>query len=443
MFVKEVLLPAMGEGITEASIIRWLVAEGDKVIKDQPLVEIATDKVDSEIHSPSDGVLEKIICHAGSIPKVGEILAVLSIESVIGHTDEFTRTFQPELLYPEQKQPAAPVIKKKILAPQKSITLLKQASMPFVPPFVRHTALQLGIALEELAAFSNKTEGQSLNKNDLEAYLAAYGSNANIEICAVKTENYLPANKPAESESITGTYTGPYRIEPMGRLRKRIAGSMLRSSNSIPHVTSFVEADATNMVLWREKSKAAFLEKYNTKLTYTPLFVEAIVFALKQFPDVNVSVNEDNIVYKDDINIGMATILPDKDLMVPVIKKADTLSLSGLSFTINDLANRTREKSLKPDEATGSTFTFTNIGVFGSLTGTPLINMPEAAILAIGAINKKPSAVLTPDGFAIGLRDIVMLSLAYDHRVIDGGLGGQFLKCVADKINSFDINREV
>ena len=443
MTLKEVKLPAMGEGVTEASIIRWLVEEGETIKIDQPLVEIATDKVDSEIPSPFEGILQKIVTQVGAIPRVGEAVAIiaLSIDEIESAEEiDFSKLTIGKISFPKPTDLIS--IQKKF--DSEKIAAFESKNLPFAPPYVRMVSQKLQINLAELALFSGKSSGDVFNKTDIEDFIKT--KNFSLDNKPIFQENvspvYAAANNNIEKSPLTN-YTGTYRVEEMGRIRKRIADHMVRSSTVIPHVTSFIEADATNMVTWREKNKDAFFKKYKSKLTFTPLFIEAIVFALKKYPEVNVSIDGDKIIYKDFLNIGMATILPDKDLIVPVVKQADTMNLSGLSSTVNDLAKRARERNLKLEEITGSTFTFTNIGVFGTLTGAPLINLPESAILAIGAINKKPDVIKIESGYSIGIRDKVMLSLAYDHRVIDGGLGGLFIKAVAEHIEAFNPDRIV
>lgn len=436
MTFKEVLLPAMGEGVTEASIIRWLVEEGDPVKIDQPLVEIATDKVDSEIPSPFEGIVKKIVSPVGAIPKVGDPVVIIALvndepDSNVETTDFIT--VQTEI-NPVQKELKKPIVR------QKETVSHKKEDIPFAPPYVRMIARKLQIDLHDLAAFSGKTAHDSFSKFDIEEFLKF--KDYNVEEVDFESAVLAIQPKSAEKSPLTG-YTGPFHIEEMGRIRKRIAERMVKSSTIIPHVVSYIEADVTNMANWREKVKDEFYLKYKSKLTFTPLFIEAIVYGLKKYPEVNVSIDGDQIIFKESLNIGMATILPDKDLIVPVVKQADTLNLQGLSITVNDLAHRAREKNLRPEEITGSTFTFTNIGVFGTLTGAPIINHPEAAILAIGAINKRPDVVKVENGYSIGIRDKVMLSLAYDHRIIDGGLGGLFLKAVAEFIENFDNQRTI
>ncbi len=435
MPLHKVTLPALGEGITDATIIRWLVEEGDYVHIDQPLVEIATDKVDSEVYSPFEGVLKKIIALAGDIPRVGETLAFIQV----GTEEEI------DIESLVSKSNASSDVSHSDIVKSKQIILGNQYQWPFIPPFIETAARKLNIQLAELVAFTGKSKGDMIDKTDLQRFVQqkpefepeTTDHSLSLNASNVKTVEYTAASK-------IETDTNPdYERVPLSRIRKKIAENMLLSSKTIPHVTSFIEVDATNMVEWREKNKETFYQKYGTKLTLTHLFVEAIVYALKVHPTVNVSIDGDDLILKKNINIGMATVLPDGNLIVPVIKDADKLSLEGIAHTVNDLSNRARNNELKPAEIFGSTFTFTNIGVFGSLTGTPLINLPEAAILGIGAVQKKPWAIKTSEGYALGFRDIIVLSLAYDHRIIDGSLGGLFLKTLKDYIEEFNIQKPV
>jgi len=443
MTLKEVILPAMGEGITDATIIRWLVKEGEVVEADQPMVEIATDKVDSEIPAPIGGKVKKILALSGIIAQVGETIAVIEVYGVDDENDEDDNDIEDLIEETINLPKYEPLIKESKRKPAIEKEFVEDYSeLPFVPPYIRLVAQKLNIDLFELAQFSAIGKGGSLRKHHVEEYLRQREySVEQIEIKPVKPLESI--EKPMPVSQIKETYSGNYEVSEMSRMRKIIAQRMVASSQVIPHVTSFIEVDITNIVLWRERVKEDFFKKYNVKLTYTPIFVEAIVAALKQYPEVNVSLDGDTIILKKDINIGMATVLPDRNLIVPVIKDADSLSLSGIAQSVSELADNARNNSLKPTDITGSTFTFTNIGVFGSLTGTPLINMPESAILGIGAINKKPFVVKSSEGNFIGIRDIVMLSLAYDHRIIDGSLGGLFLKAIADFLVDFKLNREV
>ena len=441
MTLKEVILPAMGEGITDATIIRWLVKEGEIVEADQPMVEIATDKVDSEVPAPVGGKVRKILALSGIIAQVGETIAVIEVYGIDGEPDDpnegdenqenLANILQYAPVIKENKK--KPVIEKELIA--------DYSELPFVPPYVRLVASKLNINLFELAQFSAVGKGGALRKHHVEEFLRQ--REYAVEPIITKAPTSQIIEKHVQISQNKEAYSGNYEVTEMSRMRKIIAQRMVTSSQAIPHVTSYIEVDITNIVLWRERVKDEFLNEFKVKLTYTPIFVEAIVYALKQYPEVNVSLDGDNIILKKDINIGMATVLPDRNLIVPVIKNADNLSLSGIAQAVSELADNARSNSLKPTDITGSTFTFTNIGVFGSLTGTPLINMPESAILGIGAINKKPFVVKGTQGNSIGIRDIVMLSLAYDHRIIDGSLGGLFLKAVADYLSNFKIDRAI
>jgi 2-oxoglutarate dehydrogenase E2 component (dihydrolipoamide succinyltransferase) len=443
MALKEVILPAMGEGIMEATIIRWLVKEGDLVKTDQPLVEIATDKVDSEIPAAFDGKVKKIIALAGVIPKIGETIAIIEVY-VEGESEPEDNDYPlVEVGYTQtSKANIANKIPLRQKTTKKSLTeRIDYSELPFVPPYVRLLTTRLNIDLLDLASFTGLGKNDSFHKHHVESYLEQrdYSLPLEIEEEICETAPLKIDNERAEKADIP---VGNFVVQEMSRMRKIIADRMLLSSNTIPHVTSFIEVDITNMVIWREKVKDDFLKEYNTKLTYTPLFIEAIVAAIKEYPEVNASLSGNNMIIKKDINIGMATVLPDRNLIVPVIKNADQLGLMGLSQVVADLSDKARTNTLKPTDVTESTFTFTNIGVFGTLTGTPLINVPESAILSIGAINKKPFVVKTSDGNSIGIRDVVMLSLAYDHRIIDGSLGGLFLKKMADDLSNFNLNRK-
>lgn len=440
MPLNKVVLPALGEGITDATIIRWLVEEGDAVSVDQPLAEIATDKVDSEVYSPYDGILKKIIALPGEVPKVGDIIAYIQVGAEMGSTAPVAPAVVES--QPISQKTAAP--RSTVQAPSTPQVVTEE---PFIPPFVRTVIQRLQIDEKDLIQFTGKKAGQTLDKEDVEKYVEE-------QLPFVEKKKHKVSAAPASPTIVPGEPAFPVNGElssspedvekvPLPRIRKKIAEHMLISSKTIPHVTSFIEVDVTPLVEWREQKKDEFQRKYGTKLTLTHLFVEAIVAALKKYPQVNVSLEGDTLLIKKNIHIGMATVLPDGNLIVPVIKHADKLNLSGIAQAVNDLSERARNYNLKPHEATGSTFSFTNIGIFGSLSGTPLINVPEAAILGIGAVTKKPWAVKTTEGYALGLRDIVMLSLAYDHRIIDGSLGGLFLKFLKDYLEAFDASRTI
>ncbi|MGE0090644.1 MAG: dihydrolipoamide acetyltransferase family protein [Bacteroidales bacterium] len=441
----EIVLPAMGEGIIEATITKWLVKEGDQVNEDQSIVEIATDKVDSEIPAPQAGIIQKILVSEGSVPKIGDTIAILQTEK--NEVAIETSPAKPAKEADEIKASQKDIIASKI---ETSETKIQEEPLvnyegKFLSPLVKSIAKKENISSEELSTIRGTSNTGRLTKLDLLNYLQnrkSTGIKTSVQPIAEKQVSAAPQTKQIVSKD--QFYSGSeYEIVQMDRMRKLIADHMVYSKQVSPHVTSFVEADVTNMVLWRNKNKDAFQSRENQKLTFTPLFVEATVKALKDFPMINVSVDDDKIIVKKNINIGMATALPSGNLIVPVIKNADRLNLSGLVASVNDLADRARESKLKPDEIQGGTFTITNFGTFGNISGTPIINQPQVAILGIGSIVKKPAVIETPAGDAIAIRHIMILSLAYDHRVVDGALGGMFLKRIADYLEKFDLKRNI
>lgn len=453
----EILLPSMGEGIIEATLTKWLVKEGDKVEEDQSLVEIATDKVDSEIPSPQDGIIDQLLFNENDIPKVGDIIAILRTEGE-GEKEE-VKTDQKETAKEtkeaenDQKQAKQDTKEEKTSEPEKDVSQdtnekplgSRTPKGKFLSPLVRNIAEKENISAQELDQVRGSGNTGRITKKDVINYLntrTSTGVQLDDRVTETPQTKSTEEAKPLVSkDQLYGS--GDYEIIKMDRMRKLIADHMVQSKKISPHVTSFVEADVTNMVNWRNKYKNQFLERENTKLTFTPLFIEATIKALKDFPNINVSVDGDNIILKKNINIGMATALPSGNLIVPVIKNADKLNLSGLASSVNDLANRARENKLKPEEIQGGTFTVTNFGTFRNITGTPIINQPQAAILGIGSIDKKPAVIETSEGDAIAIRHIMILSLAYDHRVIDGALGGMFLKRIADYLEDFDSKRNI
>lgn len=420
----------MGEGIIEATLTRWLVSVGQHVEIDQPVVEVATDKVDSEIPSPVDGVISKLLYHEGEIPKVGEVIALI----------ETGEDNQPE---PDEQDRVTTEISPPMPPQQDSVLPVKSSGLPFsspsdekLSPLILSLARQRGITLFELQGIE--------------------GSGLNGRITKMDISNYLQAGRQAKSVSDSDLSAGtmatppnPFTQNPlpepgdevvkMDRMRKLIAGNMVRSKKLAPHVTSFLEADITALVAWRENYKEEFYLKEHARLTYTPVFIEAVARALREFPNINISMwDDDSILIRKGINIGFATALPNGNLIVPVIRNADQEDLGSLARKVSDLADRARKNALLPVEIRGGTFTITNIGQYNNLTGTPIINLPEAAILAVGTIAKKPWAVKTGDAYGLAVRDIVMLSLTYDHRVIDGALGGSFLSRIARNLENFD-----
>ena len=426
----KVELPKMGESVAEATITTWLKAVGDSVEEDEPIVEIATDKVDSEVPAPCSGILKETLFNEGDIVAVGSVFAVISSEIENENTE-------PETDASTNNEKEQEAIEKEILQPlEENVIAASQNnyknSNRFYSPLVKSIAEKEGISIEELELIVGNGANGRVTKADILAHLKNR-SGSLINLNQHKDDDKI--KKPALSVS------GKDEIIEMGRMRKMIADHMVNSVHTSPHVTSFVEADVTNLVKWRNKIKKSFEEKEGEKLTFTPIFIEAIAKALRDFPLVNSSIDGDNIIVKNDINIGMATALPSGNLIVPVIKNADQLNLVGVAKKVNDLANRAKLGQLKPDEIAGGTYTVSNVGTFGNVMGTPIINQPQSAILALGAIKKKPAVIETKFGDLIGIRHLMYLSHSYDHRNIDGALGGQFVRKVADYLENFDVNR--
>lgn len=440
----EILLPAMGEGIIEATLTKWLVNVGDKVEEDQSIVEVATDKVDSEIPAPQDGIIEKLLFNENDIPKVGDTIAIISTNG--SDTDQ-------KIIVKENKE----VAETKDLDNMPSLNLIsdihseekdsqiasKTDGGKFLSPLVRSIAEKENVSLSELEKINGSGNTGRITKNDILNYINTRSSTGIDPASKMQVQEKTLSQQNSKPQiSKEQIYSGSdYEIIEMDRMRKLIAEHMVHSKQVSPHVTSFIETDVTNLVNWRNKNKDRILEKENVKLTFTPIFVEATVKALKDFPMINISVDGDKIIRKKNINIGIAAALPSGNLIVPVIKNADRLNLMGIAASLNDLSSRARENKLKPDEIQGGTFTITNFGTFANTTGTPIINQPQVAILGVGAIVKKPAVIETPSGDAIAIRHMMILSLAYDHRVVDGALGGMFLKRISDYLEDFDSKR--
>jgi 2-oxoglutarate dehydrogenase E2 component (dihydrolipoamide succinyltransferase) len=430
----DILIPAMGEGITEATIIQFLKKVGDYVEEEDSILEIATDKVDSEITAPQSGTLVQFLFEEGNTPKVGDVVAILATE---GEEVDEAETSE-NLPLPEEVKP---IEEPKNLPSTAEVETLEMSSETetesFLSPLVRSMAQSENITSQELNQIEGSGENGRITKSDLLNYLESKKvSPEPVKIPSiVETADPLASHKSYEGENV--------EIIEMDRMRKLIAQYMLKSKQVSPHVTSFIDVDVTGLVQWRNRVKDDFFKKQGQKLTFTPLFVEAVSKALQDYPMVNISVDGDRIIRKKFINIGMATALPSGNLIVPVIKAADKLNLVGITAKVNDLADRARNNKLQADEIKGSTFTLTNLGAFGSTTGTPIINQPEVAILAVGAIKKKPAVIESPEGDSIGIRHIMVLSLSYDHRVVDGALGGMFLKRIAENLENFDTRRSI
>ncbi len=444
----EIRLPKMGESVTEATITNWLKNIGDNVSVDEPLVEVATDKVDNELPSEAAGVLTKILFEKDQVAQVGDVIAVLSTGgessvSVTNNIDEIPDEI-PEVL----------VVSDSISQNGKVEKLSKNSdSGKFLSPLVRSIAEKEGISQTQLNSISGTGQEGRITKKDILLFLetksAVIAAPIVKELVSIPTPaaQIIPNNVSGGNflsnikEPIVLPNPGDEIIE-MDRMRKLIADHMLMSVHVSPHVTSYVEADVTNIVNWRNKVKKKFLEREGENITFTPIMIEAIVKAIKDFPMVNVSVSGNTIIKRKDINIGMATALPSGNLIVPVIKNADRLNLTGLTKSVNGLANSARANKLKPEDIQGGTYTVTNVGSFGNVMGTPIINQPQVAILALGAIRKVPAVIETPEGDFIGIRHKMFLSHSYDHRVVDGALGGQFVRRVADYLEAFDVNSE-
>ncbi|MFM2201220.1 MAG: hypothetical protein RL040_420 [Bacteroidota bacterium] len=435
----ELLLPKMGESVAEATIIKWVKKEGDAITADEPIIEIATDKVDSEVPAPEDGVLLKCLVKEGDVVAVGQPIALIGIGA---NASAPAPAATPAPIAPKAEAVAAA----SIASPLVSSVTVSSSDDRFYSPLVKSIAKTEGISQSELDAITGSGQGGRVTKSDILNYIATRGK-APVAAPSVKQEPVVvqaaTATPAPAKQKAAISVGGNDEIIEMDRMRKLIADHMVMSKQTSPHVTSYVEADVTNIVLWREKIKKQFEQKERTKLTFTPIFIEALVKAIKDFPMINISVDGDKIIKRGDINMGMATALPSGNLIVPVIRNADTLNLAGIAKRVNELADRARNNKLTPDEISGGTYTITNVGSFGNVMGTPIINQPQVAIMAVGAIRKKPAVIETPSGDFIGIRHMMFLSHSYDHRVVDGALGGQFVRRVADYLEAWDMNREV
>jgi 2-oxoglutarate dehydrogenase E2 component (dihydrolipoamide succinyltransferase) len=447
------IMPKMGESIMEATILRWLKKPGDMVALDETILEIATDKVDSEIPSPVAGRLEKILFNENAVVPVGQTIAVIATEAKSSTqagngkpeppVKESPVTPPPvsqpkvEATPPPPITPTVPYVPAKVVTQTSTVT---SGSGRFYSPLVRNIATSEGIAQAELDQIPGTGQDGRVTKSDILQYLEnrSLPQTKKVAQPSAQATEVSPA---AKTTSVSAD--GGIEIIEMDRMRKLIAEHMVRSKHTSPHVTSFVEADVTEMVLWRDRVKDVFAKKYGEKITFTPIFIEAVVKAIRDYPMINVSVDGDNILLKKNINIGMAAALPTGNLIVPVIHNADGYNLMGLTKKVNDLAARARANKLKPEEIQDGTFTLTNVGTFGNVMGTPIIFQPQVAIMATGAIRKKPGVVETPYGDLIAIRHYMFLSLSYDHRVVDGSLGGSFLRKVADYLEAFDPQREI
>ncbi|UZT98575.1 dihydrolipoamide acetyltransferase family protein [Chryseobacterium fluminis] len=432
----KLLLPSMGEGVMEATIITWLFNEGDNVKEDDSVVEIATDKVDSDVPTPVSGKIVKILKQKDEVAKVGEAIAILEIEGDGGNTAEEQTT-------PETPAVPDPETIKTIEQPLQTPASTEFSGDLYLSPLVKSIAQQENISETELKTIKGSGLEGRITKEDILAYVKNRGNQPAPQAAPTQEVSSPPKAVAASAPAATITAAAGDEIIPMDRMRKIIAENMVKAKQIAPHVTSFIETDVTNVVKWRAKNKDMFEKREGEKLTFMPIFVKAIVKAIQDFPMINVSINGDHIIKKKNINIGMATALPDGNLIVPVIKNADQLSLSGLAKAINDLAYRARNKKLRPEDTQGATYTISNVGSFGNLMGTPIIPQPQVAIMAIGAIVKKPAVLETKDGDVIAIRQLMFMSHSYDHRVVDGSLGGMMLKHVHDYLENWDLNTEI
>ncbi|TXI83868.1 MAG: 2-oxo acid dehydrogenase subunit E2 [Crocinitomicaceae bacterium] len=443
----EIRLPKMGESVTEATITNWLKNVGDNVDMDEPLVEVATDKVDNELPSEAKGTLVKIFFEKDQVAQVGDVIAIISTDG--GAVVESTSA--PEVV--STPATTAPVVQNAVVSSVVS-SVVAAGSNKFYSPLVRSIADKEGISGSELDSIAGTGQEGRVTKKDILAFVANRGSQP-VAVAPVASAPAPAAVATPAMNTPTGTAAFLNVKEPvvlpmpgdeiieMDRMRKMISDHMVMSKHVSPHVTSFVEADVTNIVNWRNKVKKEFEKREGESITFTPIFMEAIAKAIKDFPMINVAVNGNQIIKRKDINLGMATALPSGNLIVPVVKNADRLNLTGLAKAVNELARNARNNKLKPEDIQGGTYTVTNVGTFGNVMGTPIINQPQVAILALGAIRKVPAVIETPEGDFIGIRQKMFLSHSYDHRVVDGSLGGMFVRRVADYLEQFDVNREL
>jgi 2-oxoglutarate dehydrogenase E2 component (dihydrolipoamide succinyltransferase) len=460
MALVDLVMPKMGESIMEATILRWHKKPGDFVKQDETLMDIATDKVDSEVPSTAEGVLEEALFNENDVVPVGAVIARIRTGQEAAVTAP-----EPVILPPTANTESVPLPDPRDIPyqPGPAHTVPKTSGARFYSPLVLNIAASEGISMTELEKIPGTGNEGRVTKKDILEYVAGDRKPKTEAPAAVEQSIAAPRETPQpmvipsipvtpppsvsqvvvtpQENRSPVTYSGNVEIIEMDRMRRLIADHMVKSKATSAHVTSFSEADVTNMVLWREKIKKEFEKREGDKITFTPLFIEAIVRCLKKYPMLNSSIDGDKIIIKKDINIGMATALPSGNLIVPIIKGADQLNLVGLTKQVNNLANNARNNKLKPDDTQGGTFTFTNVGTFGSLMGTPIINQPQVAILATGAIKKRPVVIETEQGDSIAIRHMMYVSMSYDHRIIDGSLGATFVTAVVKELENFDVNR--
>jgi 2-oxoglutarate dehydrogenase E2 component (dihydrolipoamide succinyltransferase) len=461
MSLVDLVMPKLGESIMEATILKWHKKPGDTIKQDETVLDIATDKVDSEVPSTAEGVIEEVLFKENDVVPIGTVIAKIRVgaNAAVSNSEPAPTPAQPQ--YEDAK-----VVEEIPYQPNASAQSdqSSKSAIRFYSPLVLNIAQQEGISMADLENIPGTGQDGRVSKKDILAYVANKASGS--EPRAIRNEPVTAVSKPItttqpveatfanetnnnqvavaqSSQLTTQSYSGNVEVIEMDRMRKLIAKHMVDSKNTSAHVTSFAECDVTNLVLWREKIKKDFEKREGEKITYTPLFIEAIVKSIKKYPLLSSSVDGDKIIVKKDLNIGMATALPSGNLIVPVIKNADQLNLVGLTKQVNGLANAARTGKLKPDDTTGGTFTLTNVGTFGSIMGTPIINQPQVAIMAVGTIKKRPMVIETPQGDSIAIRHMMYISLSYDHRIIDGALGSTFLNAVSKELENFDGNRSI
>lgn len=451
MSLVDLVMPKLGESIMEATILKWHKKPGDAIKQDETVLDIATDKVDSEVPSTAEGVLEEVLFKENDVVPIGTVIA--RIRSGAAATAATPAASSSPQQFEEARVVEEIPYQPTASAAAQATTTFGTGKMRFYSPLVLNIAQQEGISMAELENIPGTGQDGRVSKKDILAYVGAKksGKVADVpttiaparpaqEVTVIPTEQAVPKES---SSQVPAVYSGNVEVIEMDRMRKLIAKHMVDSKHTSPHVTSFAECDVTNLVLWREKVKKDFEKREGEKITFTPLFIEAIVKCIKKYPWLSSSVDGDKIIVKKDLNIGMATALPTGNLIVPVIKNADQLNLVGLTKQVNGLANAARNGKLKPDDTTGGTFTLTNVGTFGSIMGTPIINQPQVAIMAVGAIKKRPMVIETPQGDSIAIRHMMYISLSYDHRIIDGALGSTFLNAVSKELENFDISRSI
>jgi 2-oxoglutarate dehydrogenase E2 component (dihydrolipoamide succinyltransferase) len=432
----DVKLPKMGESVAEATITSWLKEVGDTIEMDEPIVEIATDKVDSEVPSEVEGVLVERFFEVDEIVGVGQVIAVIEINGEANVTAEEAEVKEVEL---PQELPTVASVKAKIDPSHEAVADLSSPSGKFFSPLVKNIAKTEGISLSELETIQGTGKDKRITKNDILAYIKEGGKASGKESDTAKTAAKATGMEKVSPVAVSQPALNDEIIE-MSRMGKLISKHMVDSLRTSAHVQSFVEVDVTSVVKWRERIKDEFQKREGEKITYTPIFMEAVAKAIRDFPMMNISLDGDKVIKHKDINLGMAAALADGNLIVPVIKKADQLNLVGMTKIVNDLANRSRSGKLNPDDVQGGTFTVTNVGSFGSIMGTPIINQPQVGILALGSIRKVPAVIETPEGDLIGIRHKMILSHSYDHRVVNGALGSMFAKRIGDYLEAWDIN---